>query len=355
VGSGHLIYARAEELALVPFDLASVRVTGPPVTLRERAAEGEGEGAQYAVSDTGTLVYAPSEFRADDRRLVWVTPGGKVDALAVPAGAYTDPAISPDGGSVAVSIQGPTQTIWIYGIARETLTTFPSSGSSQAPSWTPDGRRLLYRGTRAGYRNLFWRAADGSGDEERLTTGDGSHTPSMLSRDGIILYSEVSPDTGSDIWMTRLDARTPQPFLVTRFTEAAPILSPDGHWLAYRSDESGRTEIYVRPFPGPGGKFLISTEGGVEPRWSRDGRELYYRNGDKMMAVSIATGSTLTAGVPRLVFEGHYHVSDTGVGGYDVAPDGRFLMIESKGLEQPATHIQVVLNWFDDVKLAITR
>ena len=352
VPSGHLLYARAEDLVAVPFDLASLRVTGPPVTLVDRASEQEGEGAQYAVSDSGTLAYIPSSSRVADRRLVWVDAHGKVEPLPAPLGAYTDPAISPDGRSIAVSIQGPTQSIWICDLARSTLTTLPAAGSSQAPVWTPDGRRLVYRETRAGYRNLFWRAGDGSGDEERLTTSDTLHTPTSLVPDGrMILFTNVVADTGSDIWVMPLDAgRMPQAIMRTRFAESSPVLSPDGRWLAYTSDESGRSEIYLRPFPNPGGKFSISTDGGSEPRWSHDGRELFYRNGDRMMAVTIAGGSTLAAGSARLVFEGRYQVADAGAAGYDVSADGRFLMIQSKVPEQPATHINVVLNWFDELK-----
>ncbi len=351
VSSGHLLYARAEEMVVVPFDVANLRVTGPPVTLADRASEQSGEGAQYAVSNSGTLAYIPSGSSNSDRRLVWVGADGHVEPVPAPPNAYTDPAVSPDGRSVAVSIQGPTQTIWIYDIARSTLTTLPSMGSSQAPVWTPDGRRLVYRGTRAGYRNVFWRAADGAGEEERLTTGETMQTPTSLSSDGMLLFFvDTAADTGADMLMMRLDGgRQPQVVLRTRSSEAAPLLSPDGRWLAYSSNESGRGEIYVRPFPNAGGKFAISTGGGSEPRWSRDGRELFYRNGDKMMAVAMASGSIFTAGSARLLFEGQYQVNDAGAAGYDVSPDRRFLMIEPTALQQPATRINVVLNWFDDV------
>jgi hypothetical protein len=130
----------------------------------------------------------------------------------------------------------------------------------------------------------------------------------------------------------------------------SPQISPDGKWLAFSSDESGRPEIYVSPFPGPGGKIAISTEGGTEPHWSRDGRELFYRQDDRMMAVAITPGSLLTASSPRMLFEGRYQVSDTNSGGYDVGPDGRFLMVQPTVAEQPATEFNIVLGWFDEVK-----
>jgi Tol biopolymer transport system component len=159
-----------------------------------------------------------------------------------------------------------------------------------------------------------------------------------------------------DLWMLPLTAeRVPTPILRTRFTESSPRLSPDSRWMAYRSDESGRGEVYVTSFPNPGGKVLISTDGGTAPVWSHDGRELYYRNGDKMMAVPMASGPTLTPGSPRLVFEGHYQISDAGVAGYDVAADGRFLMVEAKSQEQSAARINIVLHWFDELTHSVAR
>jgi serine/threonine-protein kinase len=284
--------------------------------------------------------------------MVWVGANGEVEPLAAPRRAYTDPAISPDGGSIAVSIQGPTQTIWIYDLSRSTLTTLPSAGSTQAPAWTPDGLRLIYRATQGGRRNIFWRAADGTGDEERLTTSDTLQTPTMVSRQGMrAFFFETSAATGPDLWMMPLEgARRPEVVLRTRFTEASARLSPDGRWLAYSSDESGRNEIYIRAFGHTGGKFSISTDGGSAPLWSHDGRQLFYRNRDKMMGVDIGSGPTPTAGAPHLIFSGTYQVSDTGVAGYDVASDGRFLMIQPNTSPLAGRHIQVVLNWFSELR-----
>ena len=142
----------------------------------------------------------------------------------------------------------------------------------------------------------------------------------------------------------------PQPVVKTRFSELSARISPDGRWLAYTSDESGRFEIHVGAFPGPGGRIVISIGGGTEPRWSKDGRELFYRAGDRMMAVTLAPGSVLTASSPRLLFEGRYQVSDASSGGYDVSSDGRFLMVQPTVPEQPATEFNIVLGWFNDVK-----
>jgi eukaryotic-like serine/threonine-protein kinase len=353
IPTGHLLYSKADNLIVAPFDLASLTVTGPPVTLVERARDGVGEGAQYAVSDSGTLAYVQAQSGVFERRLVWVNRDGTVTPIAAPPNAYSDPVIAPDGRSIALSVQGTTQTLWLYDLVRSSLTTLPATGSLQSPVWTPDGRRLAYRATRAGYRNMFWRSGDGSGEEERLTTSERLQTPSTISRDGqFLLFTEVAADTGNDIWVIGTDPqqRTPRAVVKTRFQEISPQISPDGKWLAYSSDESGRLEIYVSPFPGAGGKIAISTYGGTEPRWSRDGRELFYRQDDRMMAVTMTPGSSLTASSPRTLFEGRYQVSDTNSGGFDVAPDGRFLMIQPTVAEQPATEFNIVLGWFNEVR-----
>jgi serine/threonine-protein kinase len=353
VRSGHLVYSKAEALVAVPFDLSTLKVTGNPVTLVDRAYEAEAEGAYFAVSDSGTLAYIPGNVAVFERRLVWVRRDGIVEPIPASPNAYTDPALSPDGRSAAVSIQGATQTLWIYDFARSTMTTLPSAGSSQAPVWTRDGRRVIYRGTRNGYRNLYWRSADGAGEEERLTNTNTLQTPASISHDATLLFVEVSPETGADVWTLGLPPRTraSQVLINTRFSEGSAVLSPDGRWVAYDSNESGRPEIYVRPFPGPGGKLAISTGGGTSPRWSHDGRELFYRSEDRMMAVDVQTnGPSPTARSPRLLFNGHYQVTDTGIGGYDVATDGRFLMVQPSPLAKPVTQIAVVTGWFEDLK-----
>jgi serine/threonine-protein kinase len=353
IRSGHIVYSKAIDLVVVPFDVTTLKVTGSPVTLADRPREVESEGAQYGVSNNGTLVYVPGNEAVYQSQLVWVRRDGAVEPTGAPTGGYTDPVISPDGRSAAVSIQGPTMTLWTLDFARSTLATLTASGSNQAPRWTPDGRRLIYRGTRAGYRNLFWRSADGAGDEERLTTSESVHTPGSPSPDGTYaIYTDISPETGRDIWMLdlRQQPRAPQPLVRTRAQDLSAEISPDGRWLAYQSDESGRPEIYLRPFPNPGGRIPISRDGGTEPRWSRDGRELFYRYGGKMMVVALGMRSTPTPDQPRALFEDRFQVSDTGSGGYDVAADGRFLMVLPAIPDERRTRISVVLGWFDDVR-----
>jgi len=356
VASGHLVYFRQgpDTLMVVPFDLNRLQITGgPPVTLVERVRD-TSEGGEYAVSNSGTLAYVPSTPLWYESRLVWVGRSGIVEPLPASPQGYEEPVISPDGRQVAVSIAGPAYGISIYDFARAALTPLTFGGSSQAPVWTPDGKRIVYRATRTGSRNLFERIADASGDEERLTTSDGLQTPGSFSRDGkSFVFADSDPVTGSDIWTLGAD-RKAEPLLKTRASEYNPHLSPDGRWLAYVSDESGRAEIYVRPFPKLDGKWKISADGAGEPVWSRDGRELFYRSGGKMMAVSVETSSTFAVAVPKMLFEGRYQFSGTGVSAYDVSPDGRrFLMVQPAEAARPATQIHIVLNWFEELKTAV--
>ena len=244
--------------------------------------------------------------------------------------------------------------VWLYDLSRETLTRLTFEGNTnQLPSWTPDGKRVAFESNKEGPLNLSWQLADGSGGLERLTTSEYLQAPFSWSPDGQLLaFIEINPTTQRDIWVLRLSDRKAQLFLRTRFDESVPQFSPDGRWLAYISDESDRREIYVQPYPGPGGKLQISTEGGTEPVWNHNGRELFYRSGDKMMAVDIATQPGFAAGKPKALFEGQYLQTPGTVPNYDVSPDGqRFLMLKPSEQEQAApTQINVVLNWFEELK-----
>jgi Tol biopolymer transport system component len=246
--------------------------------------------------------------------------------------------------------------IWMYDLTRDTLTRFTFEGTSnQDPTWTPEGSRLAFRSNReGGLARLFWQMADGSGGLERLTVGEYQHNARAWSPDGQVLtYQENHPQTSRDIWMLRLKERKAEPFLQTAFTEGAQSFSPDGRWLSYVSDESGRPEVYVQAFPGPGGKWQVSTEGGTEPVWNRNGRELFYRSGDKMMAVDVELQPTFTVGKPRVLFQGEYFASVfpfTGTA-YDVSADGqRFLMVKQTEQTAAAVQMNVVVNWFEELK-----
>ena len=219
-------------------------------------------------------------------------------------------------------------------------------------AWTPDGKRIAFDSNKEGPQNLFWQLADGSGGLERLTSSEYTQSADSWSKDGRLLaFYEISPTTGYDIWVLRMNDKKAQPFLRTQFNEVAPRFSPDGRWLAYVSDESGRFEVYVQPYPGPGGKWQISTEGGTEPAWNPNGRELFYLSGEKMMSVDISTRPSFSAGKPRMLFQGRYMPTPGTFPNYDVSSDGqRFLMIKPSEQESGPTQINVALNWFEELK-----
>jgi serine/threonine-protein kinase len=354
VRSGHVVYARRDELFAVPFNLDRRQVSGQAVRLADAVRVDRSEGAHYAVSDVGELVSLPGSPQQYERRLVWAARDGRVEPLGAMAREYNgNTVISPDGRLAAVDVHADTIGIWMYDFSRATLTPLTTgSGSSQAPRWTPDGKRIVYRGTRTGFRNLWWKTVDDTTREERLTSGERTQTPGSWSADGQwLVYDEGGPETGFDVWALPAGGdRKARVVVSTPFTEQYPRLSPDGRWLAYTSNEPGRVEVFVQPFAGPGGRSQISIEGGTEPVWSRDGRELFYVNGDKMMAVEITTTPAFRAGTPRLLFEGRYMFSPNGVAAYDVAADGRFLRVQPMHPDPPTNQINVVLNWAEELK-----
>jgi len=353
--SGHLLYAQGGNLMAVPFDPKRLEVTGAAILAVEGVMESESFGAsQYSVSATGSLVYVPGTVRSAQSRLLWVSRNGTEEPLGAPAHYYVYPRLSPDGRQVAVEIVDQGLQLCLYNLSRDRLTRLTFEGNSNViPSWTPDGKRIAFQSNKEGPPNIFWQLADGSGGLERLTTSEYVQVPGSWSPDGQLLaYIEVNPTTGYDIWVLRMSDRKEQPFLRTPFNESVPRFSPDGRWLAYISNESGRYEVYVQPYPGPGGKWQISTDGGTEPVWNRNGRELFYRSGDKMMAVDIATQPSFVAGKPRMLFQGQYVPTNGTFPFYDVSTDGqRFLMLKpiDRGEAGP-TQINVVLNWFEELK-----
>jgi eukaryotic-like serine/threonine-protein kinase len=345
--SGHLVYAQGGNLMAVPFDAQRLAVTGAAVPVVEGILQSTFTGAaQYSFSDTGSLVYVPASVQDAQYRLVWVSRTGAEELVAAPARAYRGPRVSPDGREVGVAIEGQETEVWLYDLSRETLSRLTFQGSHN-PLWTRDGKRVAFQG--AG--GLFWQLADGSGGLERLYEFGGS--PYSWSPDGQLLAFDNGPPP-LNIWVLRLGDRKVAPLRETTFKEGAAQFSPDGRWLAYVSDESGRYEIYVQPYPGPGGKYQISTKGGTEPVWNPNGRELFYRSGDNMMAAEITTQPRFTAGKPKVLFAGQYQPSRTPVpnANYDVSRDGqRFLMLKPVAqVEAVPTQVNVVLNWFEELK-----
>jgi serine/threonine-protein kinase len=354
--SGHLVYGQSGNLMAVPFDLERLKVRGEAVPV-ERGVVGAatffGDGVQYSISATGSLVYVAGTQQAAQSKMVWVSRNGAEQTLAAPARGYLLPRLSPDGQRLAVNVgdENGNLQVWLYDLARDTLARFTFGAAGVVPVWTPDGKRIaFYSPTKEGQIRIFWQLADGSGGLEHLSNGNFD-VPVSWSPDGQLLAFVTASGT-PQIWVLRLSDRKAQAFLQAQTLAGGPQFSPDGRWLAYVSDESGRREVYVQPYPGPGGKWLISNEGGTEPMWNRNGRELFYRSGDKMMAVGITTQPGFAAGKPRQLFEGHYVRSSYSVPTYDVSPDGqRFLMVKPVEQDQGApTQINVVLNWTEELK-----
>jgi Tol biopolymer transport system component len=255
-----------------------------------------------------------------------------------------------------VAIEEEETRVWLYDLSRDTLTRLTFQGSlNYNPAWTLDGQRVLFQSPGDGPdAGSYWQLADGSGGLEKLPGGFGN--PNSWTPDGRVIAGTSTPNSatgsGFDIILLQPGNNESQRFLQTPFNEGAPSFSPDGRWLAYASDESGRYEVYVNAYPGPGGKYQISTEGGTEPLWNRNGPELFYRSGDRMMAVDITTQPAFSAGRARVLFQGLYQTNPTMNANYDVSPDGqRFLMLKPASAQEAApTQINIVLNWFEELK-----
>ena len=354
VPTGHLVYGFEGDLLAVPFDVDRLEVTGGPVPVVEDVHITAFTGAaQFTVSETGALVYIPGEIGEPERTLMWVDRGGNATPLAEMRRAYQRPRLSPDGKRLAVMIgSGVEADVWLLDTGRGVLTRMTFEGGVR-PIWTPDGTRIVFASTRVGGNfDVFWKLANGSGAAEQLTEG-AYRIPDSISPDGkFLLFRQMNRETRADIGVTSFEEeREPEILVGTPYRELHATISPDGRWFAYTSNESGRPEVYVQSFPELEGKWQVSAEGGGEPVWSRDGKELFYRSGDKMMAVRIATEPELAAERPVVLFEGAYELSTGGVTtNYDVAPDGRFVMIrseqDSRSTEQ---QINVVLNWFEEL------
>jgi serine/threonine protein kinase len=360
--TGHLVYAVDSNLFAVPFDPVKLEVKGGPIPIVEGVLHAGG-APQYAVSDSGTLVYMPGSSVSSQRGFVWVDRQGKEEPLAAPPNIYGDYfKISPDGTRVAVTIRaGGKQDIWIRDLVRETTTrlTFEESDDpyDSVPIWTPDGRRIIFSFPREqGRWSIFWKAADGSGKVEKLASVQGRDTwPWSISSDGKTLFvGEAGGESEADIGMLLMEGdHTPKLLLKEKYNESSPQISPDGKWLAYESDESGKYEIYVRAFPDveSGGRWQVSTSGGEFPLWSPNGRELFYRGPDAIMAVSVEAKPIFKLGTPKSLFPNKY------VGQFDISPDGkRFLMLkqaaaaDEKSKAETPRKIVVVLNWFEELK-----
>lgn len=346
-------------LFAVQFDADKLEVKGGPVPLVQNIAIYG--SAKYAVSDSGVLVYrfGYGAGTQSNRLLVWVDRTGKEEAIPAPPRVYAYAHLSPDGTRVALDIRDQENDIWIWDLARKTLSrlTF-DPGLNRGPIWTPDGKKVAFSAERDGSENAYWQVADGSGSQELLAKiPNKSILPQAFSPDGKLLLFDDNPSSiPRHINVIGVGNNEPKRLLSGASNDSNPQISPNGRWIAYESLESGRGEVYVRPFPDVNaGRWQISTDGGTRPLWNANGRELfYYVPGGTMMAVPVETAQSFKAGSPQVIFKGAYAVGWAGRQ-YSVTPDGkRFLMIKEAALNSgsnPAqTQINVVVNWFDELK-----
>jgi serine/threonine-protein kinase len=349
VASGHLLFVRSNTVFAVPFDAARLAVTGQETPILDGVAtEAEAAFAHFSVSSTGTLAYiADVDFNVPTM-LTWVDRKGTISPTGVESRRFSGPALSPDGRTIAAAVREKGETdIWLADVSRgvvRRLTDAP--GTQMAPVWMPDGR-LLYASEEPAF-HIYRQSVGATGPPERLVDGPYDSVPfSALPGDEGVLYTQSNPLTSGDIWLLPFTGdRKARPIVQGRFNEGFPKVSPDGRWLAYVSDESGRSEVYAHAFPGGEDRIQVSTAGGAEPSWSADSRELFFRDSDQMMMVSVQAASPLTVTRPVKLFQMPLR------NGYSVARDGRFLVVQRDPRARP-TPVNIVLNWFDELRARV--
>jgi len=309
---------------------------------------------QFNIADSGLLVYAAGGIVPDwQTSIVWVDHEGTAQPVANLAGSIDCPSLSPDGRKITYNTMGREWQAWVYDLNRSTATRITMEGKVCWPHWSPDGDRVVFNLWGSEHPNLFWQAADGSATMERLTTSENTQYPGSFSRErSVLAFVEDHPGTGWDILLLDLRSRRITPFLNSRSNESYPEFSPDEHWLAYTSDESGHDEVYVRAFPGPGGKWQVSGGGGSESIWARDGKRLFYRWRNQVWGVDVRMNAGFTIGKPQLLFEKAGYLPGIPIRNWDISSDGnRFLMVRYKEIKlPPVTEMILVQNWFEELK-----
>jgi serine/threonine-protein kinase len=365
LSTGHVLYSRGGSLFVVPFDAAAMRLTGDARPVLDGARAESTGAAHVAVSDDGTVAYVPTTD--PDYRLVWVDRSGTIEVISDTVGRYSAPRISPDGGRIALAVRrAGEQHVWVHDVDRDVQQRITTVGGNNWPDWTPDGSRVIFSSGRRGPTSIWWKRADGTGDAEQLAHTDGvQYAASAADRAPIAAYFQVDASRTRDIWAVALaSGAEPLPLVTTPDHEQGAAPSPDGRWLAYVSNASGRNEVYVQPCPQcvgtPGeagvGRTQVSFNGGGEPVWHPNGRELFFREGDRVLSVSFDADNGFRPARPIVLFEGRFASGESGNRYWDVHPDGnRFLMLQPAGPDPERPHINIVLNWFAELDELFAR
>jgi serine/threonine-protein kinase len=343
--SGHIVFARNGTLVAVPFDPQRLEIRGQPVAVLDGVHTLAGGQSSFSMSRTGLLAYTAGTLEKGDGTLVRLDRRGVVETLIDTPRAYFSIKLSPDAQQLAVSIIGtPNDQVWLFDLSRRTFRPVTFEWDNRVWAWTPDGKRIVISSDRDGPYNLYWQIPEGGGSVERLTEGTRNEETASWTPDGkTLVFGIAGETTQGDIQLLALDeGRKVRPLINSSFDEGEPALSPDGHWLAYSSDESGQYEIYLQPFPDLSRKWQVSTKGGETPAWDSHGNELYYLtdNRRKLMSVPFHPAS-IPIGSPQVIAEGEF-------GDYAVAPDGRFIVVKA-GPPRPITEITLVQNWFEEL------
>ena len=356
----NLLFVQGDALMTQRLDVRALTLVGEPAVVTRPVAFTPPGRPGFAASDTGVLVHAVGNVGGGmPRTLIWVDRQGREEPVGVPERRYAFARISPDGTRIALHARDQDEDLWIWEIARKTLIrlTFDPAVDT-LPTWTADSQRIVYASSAGGAYNLYTIAADGTGHPERLTTSRNDQRPSAVVPDATVLFDEdVTAANGSDLRAAKLaagsDVRT---LLELPNPQRHATVSPDGRWLAYQSAESGQPQIFVRPYPSLRSRWQVSSMGGTQPRWSRDGRELFFVSGDQVMSVSIGERDGVpVTGTPTALFSNAALRTGSGlIFGviYDVAADGRFLMFKSTPEENAPsqTRLLVTKNWQAEVK-----
>jgi len=360
--SGHLVYAAAGALWMVPFDLARLQTRGTAVPVVPDVVTTELGGVDAVVAGDGTLAYVSGGVaEIPPRTLVWVDRQGRETPIPAPPRPYRYPRLSPAGTQIVVYTPDQANDLWVWDLRLAsglTRATFEPGVDSYAV-WTPDGSRIIFTSERTGTRNLFWQAADGTGTAERLTESPNTQTATAMSPDGhAVIFTEISPTTRQDVMAMTLDrSHRVTPLVQSAFIERNGVVSPDGRWLAYEANDSGQFEIWIRPFPDVNtGHWLVSTAGGTRPLWSRNGQELFYLSpAGALMRVGVTRGPSWAGTTPALLVKDNgYHTGNDPGRSYDISADGQRFLVAKQGSDTEQTaapaSLVVVLNWGEELK-----